>query len=98
MRRQRSPPYRLGDPDLMHLALAGWQHWRDLSETVSTAIRYLTNQNIGIVSEPRAVATGSGGTLEILRYFLIRSLSLAVLTQKVTSLPPKLLALTSSAS
>jgi hypothetical protein len=46
------------------------------------AITYLTNQNFGIVSEPRAVATGSGGPLEIQRDFLIRSLPLAVLTQK----------------
>src|SRR5580765_1375106 len=46
------------------------------------------DQNIGMVSEPRAVATGSGGTLESQRGFLIRSLPLSVLTQTDCRLKP----------
>jgi hypothetical protein len=48
---------------------------------VLNSLIYLTNEVPGIVSEPRAVATGSRRTLKSQRDFLIRSLPLSVLTR-----------------
>src|SRR5207237_7447754 len=50
----------------------------------------LPRASISVVSEPRAVATGSGAQLSInsyfVNYFLIRSLPLAVLTRFVATI------------
>jgi len=45
------------------------------------------HQNIGVVSEPRAVATGSRSPAGFLRFLLIRSLPLSVLTRSDALIP-----------
>jgi hypothetical protein len=50
-------------------------------KTLCFVRKMLASINSGIVSEPRAVATGSRGTFRNPAGLLIRSLTLAVLTQ-----------------
>ena len=49
--------------------------------SLNSAIRYLANLDLVMLSVPGAVATGSGVTSEAEQDFLIRSLPLPVLTQ-----------------
>jgi hypothetical protein len=65
--------------DVIHTSLSEvYQIAKDLAKPFQ---RLLSRNRM--VSEPGAVATGSGGTIEIERDFLIRSLPLAVLTRKL---------------